>query len=205
MGFDTGFESPVRTLLDNAAAGVESAWREIVRRYSSLLFAVCRGYGVLGSDAEDVVGNVWLRLVANLSTIREPNALPRWLMTTAQRECLVVLREKGRQVPKETVDEPAALCVESFLLSAERSDTVRRAVAELSDRDKELLALLFSDPPTPYTRISTRLGMPVGAIGPTRQRCLAKVRRIPSIAALLDDRQVRIGQGCSPDGFVTRR
>jgi RNA polymerase sigma factor (sigma-70 family) len=137
---------------------------------------------------------VWLRLVTNLSSIREPKALPKWLMTTAQRECLALLRDRDRQVPKETIDEVAPACAEATLLDAERNDAVREAVAELSDQDRELLELLFCDPPLPYTKISSRLGMPVGAIGPTRQRCLARVRRIPSIAALLDDRHVRTHQ-----------
>jgi RNA polymerase sigma factor (sigma-70 family) len=134
---------------------------------------------------------VWLRLVTNLTTIREPKALPKWLMTTAQRECLALLRDRSRQVSKETIDQVVPARAEAFLLGAERGDAVREAVAGLSDRDRELLELLFCDPPLPYAKISSRLGMPVGSIGPTRQRCLARVRRIPSVAALLDDRHVR--------------
>jgi RNA polymerase sigma factor (sigma-70 family) len=179
-------ESPVVALLENAAAGVESAWREIVACYSPLVHTVCRRHGVRGSDAEDVGGNVWLRLVMNLSTIRDPQALPKWLMTTARRECLVLLREKGRQIPIEAVDQVDSTDVGTALLGTECSEAVRAAVAVLSDRDRELLELLFADPPMPYTEISSRLGMPIGAIGPTRQRCLTRVRRIPSIAALLD-------------------
>jgi RNA polymerase sigma factor (sigma-70 family) len=180
-------DSPVGALLESAGAGTETAWQEIVARYSPLVFTVCRRCGVAGSDAEDVAGAVWLRLVANLSRIREPKALPKWLMTTARRECVVLRREKNRQIPKETVDHGVP-GVESFLLDAERDDAVRAALGTLPRRDRELLALLFSDPPTPYRAISARLGIPVGAIGPTRQRCLARVRRIPSIAALLHDR-----------------
>jgi RNA polymerase sigma factor (sigma-70 family) len=184
-------ESPVAALLESATAGLESAWREIVTRYSPLVHTVCHRYGVRGTDAEDVGGNVWLRLVTNLATIREPKALPKWLMTTARRECLALLREKDRQVPKEAIDQAVPARAEAFLLGAERGETVREVVAALPTRDRELLELLFSDPPLSYATISSRLGMPVGAIGPTRARCLARVRRIPSIAALLDDRHVR--------------
>lgn len=178
------YESPVAALLESAAAGVESAWREIIARYSPLVTAMCRRYGVWGHDAEDVCGNVWLRLVANLSRIREPKALPKWLMTTTQRECVTLRREKERQIPQETIDQAAPARVETALLDVERGDAVRGAIAGLSDRDRDLLALLFCEPPMPYTAISSVLGMPVGAIGPTRQRCLARVRKVPSIAAL---------------------
>ncbi|MPZ81590.1 MAG: sigma-70 family RNA polymerase sigma factor [Actinophytocola sp.] len=178
-------ESPVKGLLERASGGAEPAWREIVRRYSPLVFSVCRGYRLAGSDADDVAGNVWLRLVVSLGTIREPEALPGWLATTSRRECLAVLREKGRQIPNEDVDrvEPDAFL--TSLVEEEERTAVRDALTHLPDRDKELLSLLFSDPPTPYAEISSSLGMPIGAIGPTRQRCLARVRRVPSIAALL--------------------
>jgi RNA polymerase sigma factor (sigma-70 family) len=185
------YDSPVEVLLNSAMAGVESAWQEIVARYSPLVLTVCHRCGVGGFDAEDVVANVWLRLVANLSRIREPKALPKWLMTTARRECVVLLRDKDRQIPREVIDQTVPGAVEVLLLDAERSEVVRGALAELSESDRALLALLFSDPPTPYTTISAHLGMPVGAIGPTRQRCLARMRQIPSVAALLHDRHAR--------------
>jgi RNA polymerase sigma factor (sigma-70 family) len=182
------YDSPVDVLLDSAMAGVESAWQEIVARYSPLVFTVCHRCGVMGFDAEDVVANVWLRLIGNLSKIREPKALPKWLMTTTRRECVVLLRDRDRHIPKEEIDQAVPGTVDVFLLDAERDDVVRRALAELSDGDRALLALLFSDPPTPYRTISAHLGIPVGAIGPTRQRCLARMRRIPSVAALAHDR-----------------
>ena len=70
-----GYDSPVEVLLNSAMAGVESAWQEIVARYSPLVLTVCYRCGVGGFDAEDVVANVWLRLIANLPKIREPKAL----------------------------------------------------------------------------------------------------------------------------------
>jgi RNA polymerase sigma factor (sigma-70 family) len=170
------------------AAGTESAWREIFRRYTPFVAGVCRRYRVYGADAEDVCGTVWLQLVSKVSDIRDPEALPAWLATTAGRECLLLLRDKRRQVPSETdvVDrvEPAA---DGSVLVHERHDAVRRACDGLPDRDRELLSMLFADPPRSYADISTTLGMPIGAIGPTRQRCLARVRRSAAIAALLDN------------------
>jgi RNA polymerase sigma factor (sigma-70 family) len=181
-------DNSVATLLDKAVRGSESAWREILERYSPLVYSVCRNHGVVGTDADDVSGNVWLGLVAGVITIRQPEALPGWLVTATRRGCVRLLRDKRRQIPDDREFsmevEPAA---DEFLLAEERRGVVRGAFAQLPQRDRELLAMLFADPPATYTEISASLGIPVGAIGPTRQRCLARARRIPSIAALLSD------------------
>jgi RNA polymerase sigma factor (sigma-70 family) len=177
----------VRTLWESATRGEEPAWAEIVARYTPLVVGVCRRYRVFNADAEDVAGTVWLRLVSAWTGIREPAALPGWLVTTTRRACVTLLRDKRRQVPSsvDVIDrtEPG---VDASVLVNERRDAVRSACRRLPDRDRELLAMLFSDPPTPYADISATLGMPIGAIGPTRQRCLARVRRTAPIAALLD-------------------
>jgi RNA polymerase sigma factor (sigma-70 family) len=195
------YDSPVATLLENAARGAEQAWQEIVGRYAPLVFSVCRWHGIRGADADDIAGSVWLRLVANLTAIREPAALPGWLRTTTRRECLTLLGERRREIPQDQdfadLTEPPA---DTDLLVAEQHRAVRDAFGDLPERDRQLLALLFSDPPTPYTQISSNLGMPIGAIGPTRARCLARVRRTPAIAALLnpDNRHApseRVGHG----------
>jgi RNA polymerase sigma factor (sigma-70 family) len=178
----------VRTLWEEATRGAEPAWTEIVRRYTPLVVGVCRRCRVFGVDAEDVAGTVWLRLVGARAGIRQPEALPGWLVTTTRRACVAVLRDKHRQVPSafDVLDETEP-GVDVSVLVNERRDAVRSAFRRLPERDRELLAMLFSDPPIPYADISTTLGMPIGAIGPTRQRCLARVRRTAPIAALLED------------------
>jgi RNA polymerase sigma factor (sigma-70 family) len=175
-------------LRDQAADGTESAWQEIVRRYSPLVLSVCHRYGVVGADADDIGGTVWLRLVVNLVRIREPEALPGWLSTTVRNECLTLLRNRNREIPNDQqVFDKAEPAADESLLTRERRAVVRHAVTLLPRRDQELLSLLFSDPPTSYSDISARLGIPVGAIGPTRQRCLARLRRVDAVAALLGD------------------
>jgi RNA polymerase sigma factor (sigma-70 family) len=172
--------------LERAASGEESAWREIVARFSALVSAICRRYGVSGSDVGDVTGNVWLQLVTGLPALRVPEALPGWLATTAKRECLTLLRDKHRQIPSDRdFTHPVESDVDGPLLAAERRDMARRVVGQLPARDRALISMLFSDPPTPYADISSSLGIPLGAIGPTRQRCLARARRTPAVAALL--------------------
>jgi RNA polymerase sigma factor (sigma-70 family) len=181
-------ESSVAELLESAAGGAESAWRELFRRYSPLVSSVCRRCEVFGADADDVSGNVWLRLVLSLVTIREPEALPGWLATTVQRECWSLLRTKRREVLEDReADAPAGPGADASLLGDERRDTVLREVARLPERERDLVSMLISDLSPSYSEISSSLGIPVGAIGPTRQRCLAKLRRTTAIAALLDD------------------
>jgi RNA polymerase sigma factor (sigma-70 family) len=136
-------------------------------------------------DAEDVSGDVWLRLVANLGSLRDPAALPGWIATTTRRECLQLLRGRNRQILDDTEVVATGPALDSELLVSECRSALQDALGRLSERDQQLMSMLFSDPPTPYTVISTRLGMPIGAIGPTRQRCLARVRRTPAVAALL--------------------
>lgn len=192
---------PVGALLEEAARGVEPAWREIVRRYSPLLVSVCHRQGVVGADAEDVGATVWMRLLTRLSTIREPEALPGWLATTTRRECVTLLREKCREVPHQYDGRDEGVPgADVSVLAGERREAVRGALTGLAPQDRRLLSMLFSDPPTPYREISSTLGMPVGAIGPTRQRCLARVRRDRSVAALLDEGHGPRSSGAVRDG-----
>jgi RNA polymerase sigma factor (sigma-70 family) len=198
------YDSPA-PLLENAAQGTESAWRDIVDRYSSLVSSVCRRYRISGADAQDVSGTVWLRLVANLKNIREPEALPGWLATTTRRECLILLRHKDRQIPTDSVQisELTDPEFDANLITEERRIAARHAVAQLPRRDQQLLGLLFCDPPMSYREISAALGIPVGAIGPYRARCLARARHTPAIAALLaDDPRYSGGHTSQSDGAV---
>lgn len=176
----------VARLVHDAVRGNPSSWREIVRRYTPLVRSVCRRHGLAAADTDDVAGVVWLRLVTHLADLRTPAALPGWLSVTTQRECLALLRHHARQARHgerdiaDTQPQPDAR-----LLQLEQRTALQQAIATLPDRDRHLLSMLFCDPPTPYARISTTLRIPVGAIGPTRQRCLARLRRNPAITALL--------------------
>jgi RNA polymerase sigma factor (sigma-70 family) len=178
---------PVVELVVRARDGEQEAWDEMVERYAPLVCGICQRYGLARADADDVGASVWLRLVERLDTIREPAALPGWLATTTRHECLRVIRARKREVPVEDDQrlvgdaEPAA---DAWLLKQERLIALRMAFAGLPDRCRHLLTLLFAEPVTPYDEISARLEIPVGTIGPTRQRCLAKLRTSPALAAL---------------------
>jgi len=170
-------------LLRAAAKGDGAAWSTIVDRYSRLVWSVVRGFGLYGGESEDVFQTTWLRLVENLDRINDPARLPGWLRTTALNECRRVVRRR-RELPAEDAGDDLFSNADALDVNLLR-DADARAVAEafnrLGERDQQLMRLLFSDPPTPYAEIEAILGMPPGAIGPTRQRCLRKLREDPAL------------------------
>ena len=179
----------VVSLVQRARAGDATAWDAIVDRYTPLVWAVCGRFRLSRTDAEDVGAAVWLRLVERLDGLREPAALPGWLLTTTRNECAALLRSRDRQVPvaDDFPDEPGADAAEDWVLALERSSALRAGFAALSERCRRLLAMLFADPPAHYRVISTELGMKIGGIGPNRARCLDALRATPPVAALMPE------------------
>jgi RNA polymerase sigma factor (sigma-70 family) len=191
----------VTSLVTRARNGDKHAWGELVERYAPLVWAVCRRNRLDRADADDVSQSVWLRLVEHLGGLREPAALPGWLATTTQRECTRVLRAARRlETLGDSLDPVAAhtrqqpVAVEEEVLMAERHDALRDAFTCLPPECRRLISMLVTDPPVPYAEISSRLGIPVGSIGPSRARCLDKLRRSPPLAALID-KDVNSGGG----------
>ncbi|WP_066370670.1 RNA polymerase sigma factor [Herbidospora mongoliensis] len=172
----------VIALVARARKGDQAAWDEIVERYSPLVWAICLRYRLTRPDSDDVAQVVWLRLVENLDTLREPAALAGWLATTAQRECLRVSRNlrkvQGAESPLTFDPETESTVIDQELERAERHAALLRGLAQLPARCRCLLELCLQEESLSYTEISARLGVPVGGIGPTRARCLAKLRRI---------------------------
>jgi RNA polymerase sigma factor (sigma-70 family) len=182
----------VTDLLTRAGIGDKQAWDALVERYAPLIWSICRRHGLGGADTEDVAQNVWLTLVNQLGTLRDPAALPGWLATTTRRECGRILRaarrphDAGRAPDPETIPDEQTVTAEQELLAAERHAALLEALAQLPPCCQQLITLLLKDPPMSYAQISARLGVPVGSIGPNRSRCLDKLRRHPAIAALID-------------------
>ena len=179
-------------LVTRARNDDRQAWDELVERYAPLIWSICRRYRLGRADAEDAGQSVWLQLVDQLASLRDPAALPGWLATTTQRECGRVLRAARKQQapghPLDAADIPDQVTgtAESELLRAQRHATLREAFMHLPPDSRKLIALLIQDPPVPYAEISARLGIPVGSIGPSRGRCLDKLRHDPAIAALIN-------------------
>ncbi|GIH89801.1 RNA polymerase sigma factor [Planobispora siamensis] len=179
----------VTALVVRAREGDQDAWNELVDRYAPLVWSICRRYGLARTDIDDVAQNVWLRAVGQLKALREPAALPGWLATTTKHECSRVFRARRRQEGTEqpldfemTPDDESKL-IEQELEAAERNAVLRAAFAELSATCQQILLLRMEG--VPYEEIGARLGMSIGSIGPTRARCLEKLRADPALVALM--------------------
>ena len=184
-------DSMVIDLVTRARGGDKQAWDALVERYAPLIWSICRRYRLNHADADDVGQSVWLHLVDQLDRIRDPAALPGWLATTTRRECGRAVRAAlapdtaGFGLDADRIPEEQPLAAEQELLIAEQHAALRQAFTDLPPCCQQLIALLSEDPATPYAKISATLGIPVGSIGPTRSRCLDKLRRHPAIAALI--------------------
>ena len=182
----------VTGLVTRARNGDQQAWNALVERYAPVVWSVCRRYRLHKADAEDVSQNVWLRLMDQLGNLRDPAAIAGWLATTTQHECGRAVRAARRTrvtvlaLDVENIPDVEIGMAEEELLTAERHASLHEAFSHMPPCCQQLIALLIEDPPVPYAQISARLGIPVGSIGPSRRRCLDRLRRHPAIAALID-------------------
>ncbi|MDP9074965.1 MAG: sigma-70 family RNA polymerase sigma factor [Actinomycetota bacterium] len=189
-----GPDDDVVELVSAAAAGDGRAYEALVQRYSGLVWATARAYGLSSEDAADVSQFVWIRLVQNLGRINEPAKLGGWLCTVTRNEAFRVLRKSSREIAVIDLagfeagrfgseftagSDPEAIGSygEFRLLLEERNAELWRAVDELPCQCSALIRCLFSDSRPSYQAIAAQLDIPVGSIGPTRQRCLDRLRR----------------------------
>jgi RNA polymerase sigma factor (sigma-70 family) len=164
-----------RDLIDACLRGEQDAWTELVARYQRLIYSVARKLCPQPEDASDVFQRVCLDLYQSLKTLRNDRTLPAWLITVTKRRSYAVLRDTRENIPIEDYLAEASPEVEA----AEKEFLLERAVGELPERCQSLLHLLYFDPHEPsYEEVSQRLGMPVASIGPTRARCLEKLRKL---------------------------
>jgi RNA polymerase sigma factor (sigma-70 family) len=172
-------------LVSAAKRGDESAWHAIVQRFTRRLSRIVRSERVSSADVDDIVQMTFVRLYEHLDAVRDANALPGWLATTARREMLRKCGRTSREVPFdadviESIPEPEA-CDEQP--SRELVAAFEHALERLPDRQRDLMRLLSSEAEPSYDEISRRLPMPVGSIGPTRGRAFDRLRSDPQLAA----------------------
>lgn len=179
----------VTALLRAAESGDARAWDALVERFTNLLWSVARAHRLGPADAADVVQTTWLRLVENLGRIQEPERLPGWLATTARHECLRTLRRSGRELVTETYDSTLDLAdtsapLDGGLIAEERDAQLWQCFGALQPRCQQLLRVLLADPAPSYAEVSAALDMPIGSIGPTRGRCLERLRALAQARGL---------------------
>jgi len=188
-------EDEPAALLAAAAEGDREAWNLLVARYSRLLWSIGLLYRMDRSDIADAFQNTWLRLLENLDRIQDPSRVGAWLATTFRRECSAILRRTGRTVPTDS--NALALVVdqrpghvpggidrepgpEGHLLRVERDSLLWEAFTRLDERCQQILRILVTeaqDGPPAYREAAGLLRMPTGSLGPTRGRCLERLRR----------------------------
>lgn len=175
-------------LVRGAAGGDENAWRGLVARFSSLVWSVARAHRLASADAADVFQTTWLRLAEHIGRIEQPDRIGAWLATAARRECLQHLRSASKAMPTDDMDrldvtpaggnptEEAVLAAEKEREDAAQATALWRALGRLPGRCRELLRVLMASPPPSYAEVASGLGLPLGSIGPTRARCLQRLR-----------------------------
>jgi RNA polymerase sigma factor (sigma-70 family) len=164
-------------------------WDEIIRQYGKLVSTTVRSFRLQEADALDAVQMTWLRLAENTHRVQFPERLGGWLMTTARRECLRILRQAKlghnlTNVAPETVSDPSA-GPEQRAIDIHTIRMLRKLIDELPPRRQTLLRMLFSDSPCSYHEVARIAGIPLGGIGPTRARILRALRD------KLDEHEVR--------------
>ena len=167
--------------LERARAGERGALDEAVRELNPLLWHVARSQGLSSEEAADVVQSAWLALLRRLDAIRSPQALTAWLVTTVRREAWQVRDRSRRLVPDEAaledVRDPDPEPVERLLVE-ERDRVLWTHFQRLPERCRTLLRVVAQVRRPDYAVVAEALGMPHGSIGPTRGRCLAKLREM---------------------------
>ncbi|MBL8288040.1 MAG: sigma-70 family RNA polymerase sigma factor [Rubrivivax sp.] len=179
-------------LVARCRGGDRSAWEALVRRYQRLVYAIARRSGLDEATAGDVFQTVFLRLIQHLPRLAEPARLQAWIVTTAKREAWLQHRRAERllslsaaagadaapdpEAEEQAIADPAAGPDEA-LAHWQQLAAVQRGLERLDERCRRLLQALFGAESAGYEEVAARLGVPLGSIGPTRARCLEKLRR----------------------------
>jgi RNA polymerase sigma factor (sigma-70 family) len=156
-----------------------AGWEDLVTRHHSRMWAVARAFGLSAADAADAVQGAWLRMVESLDTIRDPERIGAWLITTTRHEAARLRRKSLGERPAEfTLPDPAEPDPASAIVDADFGRRVWRHLDDLGEPCRSLLRLFAVCPDVTYAQIAMRLGIPIGSIGPTRARCLARLRAL---------------------------
>jgi RNA polymerase sigma factor (sigma-70 family) len=175
-------EPDLTLLLERCKRSDAGAWSTLIDRFQALVYSVPKRMGLDEDDAGDVFQTTFQALLRSLDRIENADTLPKWLAVTASRESLRLKRVKGKTLLPDGIDLEEIVATEERSaeeMAVAESDAleVRRAVKRLSGRCRELLERLYFSDEGSYQQISEGMGLAIGAIGPTRARCLEKVRK----------------------------
>jgi RNA polymerase sigma factor (sigma-70 family) len=171
-----------RRLVKECLAGHEEAWSSLIEKYKALIYSIPVKYGLPPHEAAEVFQGTCVELLTRLPELREPRALPKWLMQVAHHQCYRWKRQQQRIVSRDadtTLPEPATPAIaESLVQQTQEEQMLREAVVKLSPQCRRLVELLFLEtPPRPYGEVAAELGLAPGSIGFTRQKCIERLRR----------------------------
>jgi RNA polymerase sigma factor (sigma-70 family) len=162
-------------LIERCVKGDQAAWKDLVARYERLVYSVALTLCTQSDDASDVFQQVWMELYQHLSDLRRIEALPAWLITVTRRTAYKLISTRRGTEP---LDDNFADAKER-ISHIESEHELERALRQLPDRCRTLIDLLYFNTDEPsYAEIAARLGMPVPSVGPTRARCLEKLRKL---------------------------
>jgi RNA polymerase sigma factor (sigma-70 family) len=175
---------PDERLVRECCKGNQDAWAALIDKYKNLIFSIPIKFGLTREDSADVFQAVCVELLAGLSNLREPKALPKWLMQTTYHQCLRWKRDRlnllddGQEIEDTLQTNPKELPEEMFS-QLQREQSVREAISALPARCNQMVAMLFfEDPPRPYEEVAKQLKLATGSIGFIRGRCLKKLRHL---------------------------
>ncbi len=168
-------------LVRECRQGNEAAWSALIDKYKNLIFSVPIKFGLSRDDASDIFQAVCIDLLSSLQQLREPAALPKWLMQASYHKCLRWKKESLRLVDDaaaiEEKEADAEDMPEEILDQLQREQLLRDSIVSLPPRCQEMVRLLFfEDPPRPYNEVAEQLGLATGSIGFIRGRCLKRLR-----------------------------
>jgi RNA polymerase sigma factor (sigma-70 family) len=167
-------------LVRECLAGSEEAWSALIDKYKRLIYSIPVKWNLSDEDANDVFQSVCVDLYSELSRLREPRALPKWLIQTALHKCARLKQQQSRFVDQEITDEltPLASAADAIVEEVEQEQMLRDAIAGVPSRCAEMIRMLFFESPArPYAEIAKKLGLAIGSIGFIRGRCLDKLRK----------------------------
>ena len=169
-------------LVKECLSGNEEAWSLLIDKYKALIYAIPVKYSLSPQEAADVFQATCMELLVRLPQLREPRALPKWLMQVAYHECFRLKRLNQRVVSRDTepdLPEPETPAIADTLVQqTQEEQMLREALTALTPQCRRLVKLLFFETPSrPYTEVAAELGLAVGSIGFTRQKCIEQLRR----------------------------